>query len=140
MFKSATLAITAPFVKSHTKVAKKSSPRSATISWAGAKPGSSSRGATVMPSAFSVASLLLVVAIASLLLLHLFWVNTYSAKGFELTKVQTAITEQTELNKKLLIQQSMLSSSVSLSDLGSTGLVPVTDEEHLNSNSFASVK
>lgn len=140
MFKSSALPFSAPFIKSQNKTKEKSSIPRTQISWAGARPASKSSRAMALPVGAQILSLALVVLTGALILLHLFWVNTYSAKGIELTKVQNSISEQTELNKKLLVEQSMLGSTVSLSNLDGSGLVPITEEEHLNPNSFALIK
>lgn len=132
MFKTSSIPFIGPRVISKTKI---SPSKSATISWsAGRAKGRSS------PSFVPFMSTLLVVAVIGLMALHLFWVNTYSSKGFELQRVQTAIQEKTEIQKKLLVKQSLMSSTVSLSDLSSTGLVPVTESETLNGNTFAQAK
>lgn len=140
MLKSSALPFSAPFIKSQNKTKEKSSIPRSQVTWSAAKPSARSSRAMALPVGVQILSLALVVLTGALVLLHLYWVNTYSAKGIELTTVQNSISEQTELNKKLLVEQSMLSSTVSLSNLDGSGLVPVTDEEHLNPNSFASIK
>lgn len=140
MLKSSALPFAAPFLKSQNKTKEKSSIPRTQITWSAASSGVKSTRAMVLPVGAQILSLALVVLTGALVLLHLFWVNTYSAKGIELTKVQNSISEQTELNKKLLVEQSMLGSTVSLSNLEGSGLVPITEEEHLNPNNFASIK
>ena len=140
MFKSASLSFITPFVKSQTKTKVNNTKSLKPISWAGAKPASRSRSIAMPSSLLSVFSLFLVAGTLGFLLLHLFWVNTYSSKGFELTKAQTAIAEQTELQKKLLIQQSMLSSMMNLNNLDKTGMVPVAEAEQLTAGNFAVAK
>ncbi len=142
MFKSASFSFLLPRVSS--KIQNRSGQSAATIkpttiTWAGTRLNQSKnviRGDVAVP----LLSVMLIVAMGGILALHLFWVNTYSSKGFELKKIQTSINEQTEIQKKLLVKQSLLSSTVSLSDLGSTGLVPVTNAENIVSNTFAQVK
>ncbi len=142
MFKSASLSFLAPRVSSKTQN-RSGQPavtiKPATITWAGTRAKQSSKlikGDAAVP----LLSVMLIVAMGSILALHLFWVNTYSSKGFELKKIQTSINEQTEIQKKLLVKQSLLNSTVSLSDLENTGLVPVTNAENIVSNTFAQAK
>lgn len=78
-----------------------------------------------------------IAAMLFLLVMHVVWINVYSSKGFALKNFQTSIDEQTSLQKKLLVQQSMLTSSLSLGEAGQHGLVPVTDVEHLADHNLA---
>ncbi len=154
MFKSTALSFVTPKVTSKVTSGNntKTNPtKSAAITWAGTRSSSAKTLASGNKRSFSTKfsfsklkiafvpaiSLLLVVAMGGMLALHLFWVNTYSSKGFELKKVQTSIIEQTEVQKKLLVKQSLLNSTVSLSDLENTNLVPVHEVENLNGNTFA---
>ena len=78
-----------------------------------------------------------ITALLFFLVMHVVLINVYSSKGFALKNLQTSIDEQTTLQKKLLIQQSILTSSLSLGEAGQHGLVPVTDVEHLAGSNFA---
>lgn len=80
------------------------------------------------------------VILGAMIALHLYWVNTYSDKGFALSEVQDSIKEQTDLQKKLLVQQSMLSSTAGLNDGADKGLVAITEEEYLAPTDFAVAK
>lgn len=138
MFKSASLSFLAPRVSSKTQVQSSPIIKSAPIAWAGGRAKSRSQSNFALGDNWvSLMSLTLIVAMGGILALHLFWVNTYSSKGFELKKIQTSINQQTEVQKKLLVKQSLLSSTVSLSNLESTGLVPVTNAENIVSNTLA---
>ena len=76
-----------------------------------------------------------IVALAVMLGFHLFMVNAYSGKGFELKRTQAAISELTQQQKALTVRQAELGSFLKVSDLAtSLGLVPVTDEEYITSN------
>lgn len=76
-----------------------------------------------------------IVAIGVMLGFHLFTVNAYSSKGFELKRIQAAINQLTDQQKKLVVQQAELGSIVKVSDVAATyGLVPVTDSEFINTN------
>lgn len=81
-----------------------------------------------------------VILFAILLVMHVVWINGYAAKGFELKRVQTAISDQTAKQKKLLVQQSLLSSTNSLAVAEQNHLVPVTEVEFLSNNNFAQAK
>ena len=139
MFKSAALSFIAPRVSSKIKTQTTPTLKAATITWAGTRSMSKCMAA-LSGNAVPLTAVLLVFAIGGMMALHLFWINTYSSKGAQLKKVQTSITEQTEIQKKLLVKQSLLNSTVSLSDLDNTGLVPVTEAENLVSNTFAQAK
>ncbi len=76
-----------------------------------------------------------ILAIVVMLGFHLFMVNAYSGKGFELKRTQAAIAELTEQQKKLIVQQAELGSIMRVSDVAATyGLVPVTEEEFVTTN------
>jgi hypothetical protein len=132
MLKTANLTFLSPFVSSKTRSPQPKLPAAA---WSG-------RGAVARPVRTTAAwvskvSLVAVAGLGLMLALHLYWVNTYSAKGFALSEVQQSIEEQTDLQKKLLVQQSMLNSRAGLTDASSTGLVPVTEQEYLAPTNFA---
>lgn len=140
MFKSATLTtLLAPRVSSKTKTQSSPTIKPASITWASGRTKSRSRfafGDNVVP----MVSLALITAMGGIMAFHLYWVNTYSSKGFDLKQIQTSIKDQSETQKKLLVKQSLLNSTVSLSDLEHTGLVPVTSAENIVSNTLAQAK
>ncbi len=133
MTKTNSLKFLSPFVSSQTNGRGQSA-----VSWSGRNE---SPARVAMNSNFvAKASLLGVVAIAAMLALHLYWVNTYSDKGFALSEVQDSIKEQTELQKKLLVQQSLLNATTGLTESAQTGLVAITDQEYLVNNNFAAAE
>lgn len=143
MFKASSIPFIGPNITSKTRVTGITGSKVAPISWQGVRSKSKSgfglgaiAGGQIMP----VLCVTIIASVVGLMVLHLFWVNTYSSKGFELERAQIAIQEQTEIQKKLLVKQSLMSSTVSLSDLSNTGLVPVTESETLNGNIFAQAK
>lgn len=88
-------------------------------------------GQWVIPIA-SVASIAFIIGLVGF---HLYIVNAYSSKGFELKRHQAAITELTEQQKRLLIEQAQLGSISKVNDAaGAFGLVPVSHEEYVSSN------
>jgi hypothetical protein len=123
-----------PFINTKT-TSKNISP----VSWGSRAAVTSSRAARSHSNWVSKLSLLTVVMLGVMLVLHLYWVNTYAAKGFALSAVQKAIKEQTDLQKKLLVQQALLNSTAQITDSSKTGLVSITDEEYLAPTNFASV-
>ncbi|QQS23231.1 hypothetical protein IPM19_01545 [bacterium] len=140
MLKTSAIPFIGPSVASKTKT---SSSKAAPVAWSVTRAKSKPNfriGAKLSANFVPALSVTLMAAVVGMLALHLFWVNTYSSKGFELERAQTAIEEQTEIQKKLLVKQSLMSSTVSLSDLSKTGLVPVTESETLNGNTFAQAK
>lgn len=140
MFKSATLSsFLAPRISSKTKTQPTIVTKSAPVTWAGTRTKAKTNYA-VAGNVVPMASIVLIVAMGGILAMHLFWVNTYSSKGQTLKKIQISIKDQTETQKKLLVKQSLLNSTVSLSDLEHTGLVPVTSAENIVSNTFAEAK
>ena len=139
MFKSAALSFIAPKISSKIKTQTTPTVKAATITWAGTRAKSKSISA-LSSNIVPLVSVFLIVAIGGMMALHLFWINTYSSKRAQLKKVQTSIAEQKKKKKKLLVKQSLLNSTVSLSDLDNTGLVPVTEAENLVSNTFAQAK
>lgn len=94
-------------------------------------------GRSLQSNWVAVSSVSLLIMLGLLLLLHLYWVNTYAAKGFALSEAQKAITHQRDLQKKLLVQQSLLNSTSGLTEGVKDGLVAITEEEYLNSGNFA---
>lgn len=140
MFKSATLStFLSPKISSKTKTQPTIVTKSSPVTWAGTRPKAKT-SYSLSGKAVPMASIALIVAVGGILAMHLFWVNTYSSKGLTLKQIQTSIKDQTETQKKLLVRQSLLNSTVSLSDLGNTGLVPVTSAENIVSNTFAQAK
>ncbi len=133
MFKTNTLKFLSPFVSSKT-----TSRNISAVSWSARKDAPARVASN--NNAIAKASLLGVIAIGAMLALHLYWVNTYSDKGFALSEVQGSIKEQTELQKKLLVQQSLLNSTTGLTESAQNGLVAITDEEYLANNNFAAVE
>lgn len=135
MIKTNTLKFLSPFVSSKT-----TSRNISAVSWSGRKETPARASVVVNSNTIAKASLVGVVAIGAMLALHLYWVNTYSDKGFALSEVQTSIKEQTELQKKLLVQQSLLNSTTGLTESAQNGLVTITDQEYLANNNFAAVE
>ena len=137
MIKSASISLLAPKISSATTGAAVRKPEAATTF---RKQSKTTRTYFAFLKRIEVVQILAVTAligIAVLLVTHVVWINVYSSKGFALKNVQTSIDEQISLQKKLLVQQSMLNSSLSLGEAGQHGLVPVTDVEHLAGNSLA---
>lgn len=100
-----------------------------------ATSGSSRVSSASLVPYFSVAALL---AVAFLLIFNLFMVNTYATKGNELKNYQQAIRDLDNEHKSLLVQQSELGSFSKVNDAASVfGLVPVTDEEFLNTQQLS---
>lgn len=125
MHKTNSLKLVSPYISSRSSVswsARKEVPVRAAASW--------------VPTA----ALLGVITLVAMLALHLYWVNTYSDKGFALSEVQDSIKEQTELQKKLLVQQSLLNSTAGLNESAQKGLVAITEEEYLAPNNFAAAQ
>ncbi len=133
MIKTNTLKFLSPFVSSNTTARNISA-----VSWNNRKEAPAR--VAVNSNIIAKASLLGVMVIGAMLALHLYWVNTYSDKGFALSEVQDSIKEQTELQKKLLVQQSLLNSTISLTESAQNGLVTITDQEYLANNNFAAVE
>lgn len=106
------------------------------ISWSAKKevPAARATRSNLVPALALGAAIMLGV----MLVLHLYWVNSYAAKGFALSAAQNAIKEQTDLQKKLLVQQSLLSSTAGLTDGSYAGLVAITHEEYLAPANYAS--
>lgn len=98
----------------------------------------SASAARIRASASQLVPYLSVSAIALVVLLfgfHLFMVNAYATKGFELKKHQQALRQLNDRQKTLLVEQSELGSISKVNDVaGIYGLVPVTNEEFLNSS------
>lgn len=136
MFKSATLSFIIPKISSKTKT---QAPKVAPISWSQAR-NQSKRNLALSGNIAPILAVGLIAGMAGFMVMHLFWINTYSSKGVELKKVQTEIAAQTEIQKKLLVKQSLLNSSVSLNDLEKTNLVPVTDAESISGSTLAQIK
>lgn len=83
-------------------------------------------------------SALCLLGIIALVGFHLFIVNAYSSKGFELKRHQAAIVELTEQQKALLIKQADLGSIGKVNDSAElSGLIPITDEEYLSGNQLS---
>lgn len=140
MFKTSSIPFLGPRVSSKIKnTTRQNAPIAWSASRSTAKPSFKS-AAKLNGHVVPMLSAGFLVAIVGMMALHLFWVNTYSSKGFELDRVQAGIEEQTEVQKKLLVKQSLMSSTVSLSDLSGTGLVPVTDSETLTGATVAQAK
>ncbi len=138
--KTATLSLLAPQVNSVTTGTAARKPIAATKLKAAAR---APRASYAFLKNIDVLPIVAVAGVASLLFLlvmHVVWINVYSSKGFALKNVQNSIDEQTAIQKKLLVQQSLLNSSLSLGEAGQRGLVPVTDVEHLAGNSLAQAK
>lgn len=133
MTKTNTLKFLSPFVSSSATVRNISA-----VSWSARKEAPARVASN--NSIIAKASLVGVLAIGAMLALHLYWVNTYSDKGFALSEVQDSIKEQTELQKKLLVQQSLLNSTTGLTESAQNGLVTITDQEYLANNNFAVVE
>ncbi len=108
------------------------------VSWSARAEGTTARAVRSNSNWVSKVSLLAVVMLGVMFALHLYWVNTYAAKGFALSAAQKAISEQTDLQKKLLVQQSLLNSTAGITDSSKTGLVSITDQEYLAPTNFAS--
>lgn len=111
------------------------------------KTNPSYKRATVMPragfvkrsrsfgSAVPYLSIAALAAIVFLFGFHLFMVNAYASKGFELKKHEQAVKDLDDQQKDLLVKQSELGSISKVNDVASIyGLVPVTNEEFLNSS------
>lgn len=82
----------------------------------------------VVPFA-SLASLFLIIGLAGF---HLYSVNAYSSKGFELKRHQAVIAELTEQNKRLVVRQAEMGSIMQVSDTATQlGLVPIAHEEYI---------
>lgn len=130
MNKTNTFNLFSPFVSSRTTQKNISA-----ISWRATKEAP----ARAVPHSDWVAktAMTAVMILVALIALHLYWVNTYSDKGFALSEVQDSIKVQTDLQKKLLVQQSMLNSNAGLSDSADAGLVAITEEEYLAPTDFA---
>ncbi len=107
--------------------------------------------ATILPRAISASKLrsgvrslvpyFSVTAIAMIVFLfgfHLFMVNAYVTKGMELKKAQQAVRDLDTKQKTLLVEQSELGSITKVNDVANIyGLVPVTNEEFLNSTQLS---
>ncbi|HMQ01521.1 MAG TPA: hypothetical protein PKD79_00410 [Candidatus Doudnabacteria bacterium] len=134
MFKSTSFPFTIPVLKS----SNRSSNNMSAVSW----KSQQAPQARVQRSNNNLAkfSLVIIVVLGVMMALHLYWVNTYAAKGFALSAVQKSIAEQTDLQKKLLVQQSLLNSTAGLTDYSRTGLVAITEEEYLVNPNFASAQ
>lgn len=86
-------------------------------------------------SLLSTAMLLFSVVISGA---HLFTVNIYAAKGFELKQHHMKVAELEEQGKKLMVKQAEIASLAQLNDLANAqGLVPVTIEEFVNNPQFS---
>ncbi len=69
---------------------------------------------------------------------HLYMVNAYAVKGYDLQRHQQAIRELSDQQKLLLVQQSELGSFSKVNDVASgSGLVPVTNEEFITTNQIS---
>lgn len=132
MSKTNTFNLISPFVSTRT-----TGKSAAVTSW-GARKEVTARVAN--PAWVSWAALVGVIALGAMLALHLYWVNTYSDKGFALSEVQASIKVQTELQKKLLVQQSLLNSTAGLTEGTREGLIAITEEEYLAPNNFAAAQ
>lgn len=133
MNKTSSLNLFAPFISSHTTGKNISA-----ISWRATKevPNRVATSSAWVPKV----AVLGVVMLGAMIALHLYWVNTYSDKGFALSEVQDSIKEQTDLQKKLLVQQSMLNSTAGLTDSSENSLVSITDEEYLAPSNLAAAQ
>jgi hypothetical protein len=84
-------------------------------------------------------SLAMVAAFIFMVGFHLFMINAYATKGLELKKHQQAVRELNSQQKTLMVEQSALGSISKVNDVaGIYGLVPVTDEEFLNTAQLSS--
>ena len=141
MLNSSSLSWTAPVINTNTKTKARKTVSSTILVKPSARVTARTKFSilSALPvkkvAALAVPTLAVVfsAAIVSFFALHLYWTNTYSAKGFALKSVQTAISEQTDTQKKLLKQQSALNSSITLADMNDTSMVPITNEEYLTS-------
>jgi uncharacterized membrane protein YvbJ len=140
MFQSSSISLLAPQVNSVSTGTQTRKPVAATkINFA----KKTTRKSFSFLKNIDIVPVLAVTAIVSLmffLVMHVVWINVYSSKGFTLKNLQNSIDEQTTMQKKLLVQQSMLNSSLSLGEAGQNGLVPVTDVEHLAGNNLAQAR
>lgn len=133
MNKTNSLNLFAPFISSRT-----TSKNISAVAW---RPAKDAPVRTVATSSWVPQMAVTgVIILGAMIALHLYWVNTYSDKGFALSEVQDSIKEQTDLQKKLLVQQSMLNSTAGLTDSAGAGLVAITEEEYLTPNNFAVAK
>ncbi len=83
-------------------------------------------------------SLASVAIIIGLLGFHLYIVNAYSSKGYELKRHQAAITELTDKQNQLLVQQAEMASINKVNDAANhLGLVPITHEEYITTNQLS---
>ena len=79
-----------------------------------------------------------VMAIVSMIGFHLFMVNAYAAKGFELKRHQAAITQLTEQQKQLVVREAEMGSIMKVHDVAvEYGLVPIVKEEFLNTKQLS---
>ncbi|MEZ4180548.1 MAG: hypothetical protein R3B41_03510 [Candidatus Doudnabacteria bacterium] len=102
--------------------------------WSGAvkKRGKTRQWSWRIPNgAVPVAIITFGVIAGAMAIMQLYWVNSYSSKGIELTQLQNSIKEQEDLQRKLMYQQAQLNASITFADVSKTGLVPVTAEEFL---------
>lgn len=84
---------------------------------------------------FSFAGIIALVVMSAF---HLFAVNAYAGKGFEIRRAQAKIMELEDKNKTLLVQQAEMGSITRLGDVAvSYGLVPVTNEEFLSGSQLS---
>lgn len=92
-------------------------------------------GLRAMQGMIPFVSIAAIAMIIGLLGFHLYMVNAYSGKGFELKRHQAAITDLTERQKQLLIEQAQLGSIMKVNDAATAfGLVPVSHEEYVTPN------
>ncbi len=81
----------------------------------------------------------MVLVLSFMFLSYVFLINNAAGKGFEMKKLQAAITEQEEVQKKLMVEQSLLNSAMNVTGQEEhQGMVPVTSFERLNINQFSS--
>lgn len=82
-----------------------------------------------------VGSIVSIAMIVSMIGFHLFAVNSYSGKGFELKRHQAAIAELTDQQKRLVVLQAEMGSIMKVSDAANRfGLMPIANEEYITSN------
>ncbi len=92
-------------------------------------------------ASFSIKSLVPFAAISAIAFIivmigvHLYMVNAYSGKGFELRRHQSAINKLVDDQKHLMVQQAEMGSIMKVSEVATEHkLVPITHEEFLTTN------
>ncbi len=133
--KSLSLGFTIPKISSETKTASKPKSKNIVVMTRATRVTPKHRVAFNWVPMASAASIAMVVG---LLGFHLFAVNAYSGKGFELKRHQSAIKTLTEDQKRLVVQQAEMSSIAKVNDVATEfGLVPITQEEFVNTSQYS---